>query len=115
MTNIMTLPQVRGLTAEQQVRLDAELTARNLTTLAAMRKHPGALVAAFQAVLNLDVQAILAAYGDAEAQAKSAAVDSASLTAINAPPVPKSKATKPALITRKSSAIETVVTEQESK
>ena len=78
------LPRVRGLNADQQMRLDAELTARKLTNLSQMKLRPQEVLAAWQAVLHVDAQAILAAYGDAEAKIKQQTIDAASLEAINA-------------------------------
>lgn len=62
----MTLPTIDGLTPAQQARLDGELTARGLTTLAAQRNNIGGVVAALHAVFNVDATVVLAAYNDAE-------------------------------------------------
>lgn len=79
----MDLPKVKGLNAQQQARLNAELEARRLTTLKAMRGKPMEVVAALQAALELDAQSVLAAYGDMEAQAVQVAIDKASIEAAN--------------------------------
>lgn len=77
------LPRVRGLTAEQQARLDAELTARKLTNSKAQRMRPMEVVAALQSALQVDATSIFAAYGDAESLAIQAATDKASIQAVN--------------------------------
>jgi len=99
----MTLPKVQCLTIEQQARLDAELIARNLTSLSAMRRNPSGLVAAWQAMLNADVQCVLAAYGDYEAQAQEDALNLASIRAIGETPFTREPRTGKRIHTRQES------------
>lgn len=88
MTNLTNLPKVRGLSDEQQSRLDVELTARRLTTAKAQRARPNEVVAALQAALGVDATSIMAAYGDHEAKALQVESDMAAIAAVNDQPAP---------------------------
>lgn len=78
-----SLPKIKGLSNDQQARLDAELTARQLTHIGHMKQRPNEVLAALQFALAVDVQAIYAAYGDAEAQARERAFNAASIERVN--------------------------------